>query len=291
MSATTREVFRGVVSDNDDPEQRGRILVRCAALVGADGNGQAREYPIWLEPTLQAGWADSNGDLAGASLVVPTIGTVVEVSVNTSSPGDQVEGMTMLMNPDPRYGGVPMLYGALPAALLTNYPKRRGTVSENKHHLVFDDKEDRIELKHGKTAQGGYAVISIEGDGRVVLQDGAGQKITLEPSTSPTEQRVRIESHGHTITLEKEKIEIKAATGKEIVLNPSGNNPLGGVTPAVGRVGDAVDVAPSLASFMAATVTALSTIAAAVPIVIVPPVPPTTSVGKISEGSSSVKAG
>lgn len=59
---------------------------------------------------------------------------------------------------------------------------------------------------------------------------------------------------------------------------------------AVARQTDDVSATPGMAAFMSAVVTALNTIAAAVPVVIVPPVPPAGPIGTITSGSAKVQA-
>jgi hypothetical protein len=60
-------------------------------------------------------------------------------------------------------------------------------------------------------------------------------------------------------------------------------------TLGVARLTDDVAASGAMVTFMNAVVAALNTIAAAVPVVIFPPVPPTT-IGQISEASTKVKA-
>jgi hypothetical protein len=62
-----------------------------------------------------------------------------------------------------------------------------------------------------------------------------------------------------------------------------------GASLGAARLTDPVDASGDMATFMAQVVTALTTIAAAVPVVIAVPVPPTT-IGAISGASSKVKA-
>ena len=51
--STIRETHLGVVTDRNDPEQRGRIRVAVASLMGTDDNDDPVEYPNWVEPRFQ----------------------------------------------------------------------------------------------------------------------------------------------------------------------------------------------------------------------------------------------
>jgi hypothetical protein len=66
-------------------------------------------------------------------------------------------------------------------------------------------------------------------------------------------------------------------------------NPLGPLL-AVARQTDPVGASADMTAFMAAVVTALTTIAAAVPVVIVPPIPPAGPIGTITSGSAKVQS-
>jgi hypothetical protein len=66
-------------------------------------------------------------------------------------------------------------------------------------------------------------------------------------------------------------------------------NPLGPLL-AVARQTDPVGATPDMTAFMAAVVAALNTIAAAVPVVITPPIPPAGAIGSITAGSAKVQS-
>jgi len=115
-------------------------------------------------------------------------------------------------------------------------------------------------------------------DKALIEMSGDDKTILLEQANSGAS--VKLDASGN--------VYVTAGGGKNVHLNDSA-----GTAQGVARVGDAVNVSASLTSFMASTVTALSSVAAATipPTVIVPPVPPTTSVGALYEGSSTVKSG
>lgn len=94
---------------------------------------------------------------------------------------------------------------------------------------------------------------------------------------------------GMFINRETKSVEVKT-DGPAATLDAAIEVKLGaGAVLGVARTTDAVTTSAALNLFQAQTLTALTTIAAAVPVVIVPPVP-TTAAGAITGGSTKVKA-
>lgn len=144
------------VTNNNDPEQRGRIKVKCPGLVRSD-----RELPQWIEPVFpfiskSGGW-----------FFVPEVGTQVELEVVTSARGDERRDETSLLAPTMRYRAA--LYNEaqpLPDTFKTNYPKRRGLITPSGHYIFFDDTSgsEKIEIR--------------DKNGNVVVMNSSGVKIT-----------------------------------------------------------------------------------------------------------------
>ncbi len=133
---TLQETYHAIVTDNKDPEQRGRLKVQCQGLVGAQA-----ELPDWAEP--MAGAYVSNG--SGGSLFLPKIGSTVEIICDAhDTHRDEMPGERFLQNPNIKWrpatftdkrGPMP-----LPAPLTINYPERRGWVTPGGHQVITDDK-------------------------------------------------------------------------------------------------------------------------------------------------------
>jgi hypothetical protein len=172
---TLQETHHGIVTNVNDPEQRGRVMVRCQGLVGAD-----YELPFWAEPLAQV----SAGNGGCGSLFLPTVGSTVELVVDAHDTDlDDMPGERFLSNPSLKWrfatytdnkGVMP-----LPAALRANYPKRSGFVTPGGHQLIFDD-SGSVLIK----ANGGNA-IEFKPDGSIVLTapmiagDGASELMVL----------------------------------------------------------------------------------------------------------------
>lgn len=104
-----RRYYSGIVRDNADPEQRGRLRLEVVELFGA---GVAS--PEWIDPRIVAPAAGAVGWLA-----VPEIGAVVVVEANGPGADPATRGLRWL-------GGRP---SRLPAALRVDYPHRAGASS------------------------------------------------------------------------------------------------------------------------------------------------------------------
>lgn len=159
---TLQEMHFGIITNNVDPEKRGRVKVKSQSLVGAD-----YELPEWLEPA--GSFFQSNGQ-AGA-LFLPEIGSTVELICDTHDTDlDDMPGERFLQNPNIKWRPAtatdkngPM---ALPEALLTDYPNTRGFVTKAGHMLIMNDKTGKLVIKGAK---GG--TITLESDGSIILSE------------------------------------------------------------------------------------------------------------------------
>lgn len=149
--AVQREVHIAIVTDNDDPEKRGRVKVSCGSLMGFDESGEPAEYPNWVEPSFPL-LLSSDGKKASAGFFgVPNVGVDIEIEITARSDEDQYPGQASLCNPDPRWRTCLMVQGdKLDDDFKKNYPFRFGIASSSGHKLIFDDKdgEEQIILKH-----------------------------------------------------------------------------------------------------------------------------------------------
>ncbi len=131
----TTERYPAVVSNVEDPENRGRIKVLCVGILG----DEEAEVPDWVEPAYQWGW-----------FVVPKVGQLVEIEVAISSDEDEHRGQYGIDNPDLKWDGATYYTEAgddnteatsIHPDFLESYGQRRGFATPAGHVLLFDDTE------------------------------------------------------------------------------------------------------------------------------------------------------
>ena len=146
---TRREKHIAVVTDNNDDEMRGRIKANCASLLGIDPeSGEARELPMWIEPTFPQLIPDAEGNLSGF-FGVPGVDATVEIEITASSDSDQSPDQASLAQLDPKYIACLINQGEkLSPDFKKNYPHRTGWRSKNGNFVIFDDKTDEIIVQH-----------------------------------------------------------------------------------------------------------------------------------------------
>lgn len=175
--STIKETHRATVKDNDDPERRGRLLVASATLMGVDSNGEAVDFPHYIEPLFPVLYSSNGDKVDGGWFAIPSVGATVEIEVASHSSFDQVPGQTSQTDPDPRWRSCVLRSGdSIPTEFLENYPKRSGLKTASGHTLIFDDSplgqvslthKDGMQIKFEKTgisiglSSGGPELLSI----------------------------------------------------------------------------------------------------------------------------------
>jgi hypothetical protein len=131
-----KEIYKAIVSRTNDPQNLGRVRVKCEGLAAANA-----EIPYWVSPIFPA-TADGTG-----WLLVPDPGDEVELEVMIDHVTDEVTGESFIANPDMRYrAGSYSSKNKLPSELKTNYPKRRGFKTKAGHLLFFDDTQGKEQV-------------------------------------------------------------------------------------------------------------------------------------------------
>lgn len=167
-----KETHRATVKDNNDPEKRGRLLVASATLMGVDSNGEAVDYPNFIEPVFPILFSSNGDKVDGGWFGVPSVGAMVEIEVSTNSVFDQVPGQTEQTDPDPRWKSCVLRSGDdVASEFKTNYPKRMGYKTESGHTLIFDDAKDGI----------GGKVMLTHRSGMQIRMSNSGIEIGLSP--------------------------------------------------------------------------------------------------------------
>ncbi len=190
------ERYPATVTSTADPEQRGRIKVKCAGILG-DDDAESAVLPLWLEPTLDWGW-----------FYVPDIDEQVEVEIVTERDEDEITGQATLDAPDIRWRGkrfyAPDADPATPVHedFLENYGKRRGFATPKGHTFIFDDTDGKEEVTlTWRNADGVKSRIQFDKDGVVHVEIlDAKHAVDLIDGTFD----VKLDDAKHTITMDAE---------------------------------------------------------------------------------------
>lgn len=192
-----KETHAAVVADNQDPDQRFRIKVKCAALMGSEDV----VYGEWVPPKFAWGF-----------VVVPDIGEQVEVEFPGKSDTDEVAGQAFIDAPEVRWTGKrfqgPAAYNEM---FLTNYGKRRGFITPAGHILMFDDTEgqEKINLVW-HNADNKYAMFSANEDGSIILANANGSMVYLNAANKEV---AVIDEHGNSMSTNSKGIKLVDKSG------------------------------------------------------------------------------
>lgn len=204
--------YRGVVVRVDDPQQRGRVLVRVITLSDQD-------LSVWVDV-----------ETAGSG---PSRGTF----------WPQAEGDRVLVRFDRGDPSRPQVYGGgwypkeyLPGELSygeDGTPRRYGWVTRGGHTVICDDTPDaeRVRITWHRTASGDAyrtdpaasadrtdgetSYLAMEPNGSVNLATFAGQLLTLDPES---EQAILVNSDGSSIQLFDGATQLQSADGTTVTL-------------------------------------------------------------------------
>jgi hypothetical protein len=164
------EIHYGIVTDNVDKEQRGRLKVQCGTLAPTAG-----ELPAWVE-MLTPFLASSNAETSdGGWLFIPDIGVVVELRVLVGAPSDESEGFSSIIAPNVRWTSCMPARGSdtVPVLFQTNYPLRRGITTARGHILMWDDTKGSEELQLSIDHKNGTNSLKMDTDGMVIETGGS----------------------------------------------------------------------------------------------------------------------
>lgn len=197
------ETHAATVLDNQDPEQRGRIKVACAALMADEETA----VPHWCDPIYEWGW-----------FIVPDVGEIVDIEVASGASDDDSKGVISIANLNPRWRG--RYWGGeateqarkVPDDFKTNYGKRRGFATPGGHILMFDDTDGKKKVSltwHGADNDFGY--MAFDEDGSWICSNKKGSLLYLNAKAG---EMSLIDEHGNTIST--------ASTGVKVI-DKSGN--------------------------------------------------------------------
>lgn len=181
--------FRGFVTDNKDPEERGRLKVRVPATLGT-------EATAWALPCVPFGGSEKSG-----LLLLPEVGAEVWVEFEQGDLDLPIWVGTMWSSA-PQQGGPDL-----------GSPTARTLRTPSGQLLRFDDEQGKtgITLHHSSAAE-----ITIVDNGTVTITDGQGQSITLKAK----DKKLLVEDgNGNRIQLSSSGLTLDDGQGARIELS------------------------------------------------------------------------
>lgn len=174
---TVKEIHVGIVEDNNDPEQRGRIRVRCDTLVGFQTT-----FPDYIDPVFP--YLAGNGEKAtGGWFFIPDPGTKVELEITSTHPHDETFGGISVDAPQIRWRAC--VFAASVDDINEefrgdNYPNRKGIVTRDGHGLIFDDTPGDPEVKLFQANDAGTSFLAFDENGSATLLTSAGHLLFMD---------------------------------------------------------------------------------------------------------------
>ncbi|MCF6324887.1 MAG: phage baseplate assembly protein V [Gammaproteobacteria bacterium] len=185
--------YRGFVTDNRDPEKRGRLKVKVPTVLGEQDTG-------WALPCLPFGGLANQG-----LFMVPEIDAQVWVEFEEGNLDHPVwVGVFWQQSSD------------TPEEAMLDEPTTRMLRTPSGHVLQFDDLagEEKFRLAHPAGTE-----MRIDPKGTVELEDAAGAKITMDAESN----KIIIEdSNGNKVTMDSSGTLVEDSSGNKIEMAPSG---------------------------------------------------------------------
>lgn len=155
-------IYRGTVTDNNDPDRQGKVRVRVYPMF-ADIDAALLPWaimscPIWDGAGVGTGW-----------FALPDVGTNVYCMFEQGSPYQPII-----------IGEAPDAIKGLPTERTTNYPNRKVLKTSGGVIIYIDDSTGEIKLQNAETTitiKGGDVTMTTSGD--IVI---SGASINLNPS-------------------------------------------------------------------------------------------------------------
>ncbi len=185
--------YRGFVTDNADPEQRGRVKVRVPSVLGDQETG-------WALPCLPFGGLTDQG-----LFMIPEVDAQIWVEFEEGNIDHPIwVGVFWQQTGDP------------PSEAAKDEPTTRVIKTPSGHVLQFDDAsgEEQFRLFHPAGAE-----LIIDPQGTVTLTDAAGSKLTLDAQGN---KAILEDSNGNAMTMETAGTTVEDINGNRIEMAASG---------------------------------------------------------------------
>lgn len=183
--------YRGIVTDVEDPEKRGRVKLLVPSVLGEDESQ-------WALPVFAYGGGSDFGFIA-----VPPKDSAVLVEFLEGDPSAPLWSGTFWR----RSGEVPEEHTGQATKLFK---------TESGHRLVFDDTEGEETVTLHSAAE---AVVEMNSEGSIALTDKGGAHVTLDAAAGTLTVE---DANGNSIELSSSGISCVDASGNEITTSASG---------------------------------------------------------------------
>lgn len=190
--------YPAIVTDNDDPDQLGRLLLEIPGLLGTEDP----EHPDWIYPCFAAA-----GPGAAALFFIPPVGAAVYVDQDVSG-GLRWRGAD--------FGGV----NTIPPDLLVNYPRRSGfSAPGGRHLLALDDDTGFLAIVEDddEGEPGARSYFHVGTDGTATIQGARGGVVRITPEEvillSPAGNVLQMADGGSILLMHESGVEYLALGG------------------------------------------------------------------------------
>ncbi len=185
--------YRGFVTDNRDPETRGRMKLRVPSVLGDQVTG-------WALPCLPFGGLANQG-----LFMIPEVDAQVWVEFEEGNVDHPIwVGVFWQQSSD------------TPEEAALDEPTTRILRTPSGHVLQFDDLsgEEQFRLAHPAGTE-----MTIDPQGTVVLEDAAGAKLTMDAEAN---EIVLQDSNGNSMTMNSSGTVVEDSNGNKIEMAASG---------------------------------------------------------------------
>jgi hypothetical protein len=187
--------YPGIVVENNDPDQRGRIKVEVPTILG-----KGKTLAAWAEP--------KDRDLAGqdaGSFFPPYVGDTVTMMFE--------HGNLRF----PVYTGGYWARGELPASFKDGYPNIRGWVFKSGQQFIVDEREGKIRILLSNPSGSQLLIDDTDGKEFISIVHKSGSKFTIDEKSTVT----ILSSTGSSLVMDGETGEcfFRTKDGAELRMN------------------------------------------------------------------------
>ena len=185
--------YRGFVTDNEDPEHRGRLRVRVPSVL-------SDEDSYWALPCVPYGGVADQGQF-----MMPEVDAQVWVEFEAGDLSQPIWTGTFWQSE-----------GDAPVELDNAEPVKRAVKTPSGHVLEFDDTdgEEQLRLEH-KTG----ASLAIDENGTVALTDANGATLVLDADAN---EAVLRDANGNTLTMTSAGTTVQDSNGNQVEMAAAG---------------------------------------------------------------------